>query len=158
MTYAAISELALHVHEVCIGDTYSEGMYRVRVSLYSEMMKDDGGIEVLFNLIKKLMATPYQLVPRPQLVAEEQEQLMMLTDSKSLMINGLNLVNSWGRDKCYVNEICVFRIELPCYPAIWTDALYLKFDLMVLVDKVIDLFTRIINLTRSSKSWTASTL
>jgi hypothetical protein len=42
----------------------------------------------------------------------------------------------WGRDRCKINELCVFKIELPCYPSDWTHPLTLEFELLMKVDAV----------------------
>lgn len=44
--------------------------------------------------------------------------------------------NSWGHDKTEINELCAFRIDLPCYPSIWSERLTLELELMVLIDTV----------------------
>jgi hypothetical protein len=42
MTYASITEVILHLNDICIGDSYSEGIYRMRVSMFTEATEDSG--------------------------------------------------------------------------------------------------------------------
>lgn len=44
MTYAAIGEISIHLNEVTIGDTYSEGLYKLRISVYSDTQCDMGNM------------------------------------------------------------------------------------------------------------------
>jgi hypothetical protein len=60
----------------------------------------------------------------------------MEINGKQLSVKNLNMANSWGRDRMSVNEICVFRIELPCYPNIWQENITVKIDLLVLIEAV----------------------
>jgi hypothetical protein len=60
----------------------------------------------------------------------------MTIKDKYLVVDHLNMVNTWGRDKLHFNEICVWRIELPCYPNVWEHYLTLQIELMVLIDRV----------------------
>lgn len=72
----------------------------------------------------------------PLLPIGQQSKLMTIKD-KFLMVDNLNMANTWGRDKLHFNEICVWRLELPCYPSMWQDHLTLQVDLMVLIEKVL---------------------
>lgn len=78
---------------------------------------------------------PYQLPKNPLLPADDQNKLMKI-QGKYLMVDGLNMSNNWESAKLHFNEICVWRVELPCYPNVWQEHLTLQIDLMVLVDKV----------------------
>lgn len=54
MTYAAIGELVFHLNEVTIGDTYSEGLYRLRISVFTETKGDIEGTTTVVYLHSRL--------------------------------------------------------------------------------------------------------
>jgi len=57
------------------------------------------------------------------------EENYLITDRMSMECRS-------GTSKFFLNEMCVFRIDLPSYPNVWTDPLLLQIELMVLIDPV----------------------
>lgn len=58
----------------------------------------------------------------------------------------LGMENRWGYNQLPINEIVVFRIELPCYPKMWTEHLYLETEVMILIDPVVFTYREIFGL------------
>mgnify|MGYP000340695264 CR=1 FL=1 len=73
----------------------------------------------------------------PAFTPEEQKDERMLTiDGHRLFTERMCLEDKWGLDKAVINEMCLFRVDLPCYPSIWDEPLFLEVELLVMVDAV----------------------
>lgn len=53
----------------------------------------------------------------------------MTTDS-------LNVDHRPGLNRLLINQMCLFRIDLPCYPYLWQDGLMMELEAMVMIDPV----------------------
>lgn len=53
-----------------------------------------------------------------------------------LMTDRMSMECKNASSKFTINEMCVYRIDLPSYPQIWTEPLLLEIELLVLIDPV----------------------
>jgi hypothetical protein len=49
----------------------------------------------------------------------------------------LNMDSRPGMNKLLIDKICLFRIDLPCYPYLWQDGLFLELEALVMIDPVL---------------------
>ena len=62
------------------------------------------------------------------------DRLLVIRDDR-LQTEKIALENKWGSNKAIVNEVCTFRIDLPCYPRLWSEPLFMEVELLIMVDK-----------------------
>ncbi len=58
-----------------------------------------------------------------------------MIQEKTLVTEKLPVENKWGQRKININEVCIFRIDLNCFPNLWSEPLYIEISLMIMVDK-----------------------
>ena len=146
MTYAAVCEIMLHLNNFTIFDDYSDGVYKIRASIYyerpSQIEQDKGVIndkEVLKvdeHESQKYYARPYLTLENTLRPKEDRKEKRFFTENVFLKSGRLQIENRWGYNQLHIDEIIMFRIDLPCFPRVWQGHLYLETELMVMVDTV----------------------
>lgn len=69
---------------------------------------------------------PSNLIPMGEATLGDQH---MRTDR-------MNMDSRPGLNKQLINQICLFRIDLPCYPYLWQEGLILELEALVMIDPV----------------------
>lgn len=87
-------------------------------------------------MAKKYHAKPYDAPPHP-----DETTTALFTHKPSLIGNHyftdrLTAEMRIARGRSMLNQLCVFRIDLPCYPQLWVDPLTVEIELLILVDPV----------------------
>ena len=54
-----------------------------------------------------------------------------------VITDSLNMDSRQGSNRLLINQMFVFRIDLPCYPTPWSDGLVLELESLVMIDPVI---------------------
>lgn len=85
--------------------------------------------------MKKYYAKPYMLPQNPvhqhsRVVGEGTlQEEYFVTDHMSMdSRHGLNKLN--------INQICVFRADLPSYPILWQEPMTMEMEIMIMIDPV----------------------
>lgn len=63
-----------------------------------------------------------------------QYRHLLKIDGQYLTSESFGVENKRDLKDFYFNEMALFRIDLPCFPKLWDDVLYLKVELLLLVD------------------------
>lgn len=144
MTYAALAEIALHLNEFTIHDYHSEGLYQIRASVYYEkpvQLSDMEGhktntVETRVGISnQKYFAKPYMVQPNTNPGSHSVVGAASLSE-QYMTTDRLNMDSRPGYNKLNINQISLFRIDLPCYPYLWQDGLYLELEALVMIDPV----------------------
>lgn len=53
-----------------------------------------------------------------------------------MITDRLNMDSRPGLNRLPINQMCLFRIDLPCYPYLWQDGLVLELEALVMIDPV----------------------
>jgi hypothetical protein len=136
MSYVSVHELIVHLNDFTISDEYAEAVYLVRISAYYEPNRTQPNFLPVHVPVKDTVANyDYQRVfSKPYKQAGPCTHTKI--DDRWLVFGPIQMERRWGRDRCKINELCVFRIELPCYPSDWIEPLTIEFELLMKVDVV----------------------
>lgn len=138
MSYSAIMEVLLHLNNYKIHDAYAEGRYRLRFSVYNEIQDSSNPKELIRgkNLLMSAYGQPY-LSPNKQLYnLNDFDDISMEISGNVFYTDPFVMEYRRAKKTRLLNNMCLFRLELPCYPDIWTDPLILQSELLVQVNPV----------------------
>ncbi len=86
--------------------------------------------------IEKYYARPYLILKNHLDAKDDTREKHFFVDNVFLKSGKLQIEHRWSNNQLHLDEIILFRIELPCFPRVWHGHLYLETELMVMVDTV----------------------
>ena len=129
MSYNAVLEFLLHLDKIHAIDCYGGGLYKLRFTLYYENnMKNR---ETGYIVKKTFYGRPY-LLPENKFYKNKQNFASSVDDmQENCFCTQQFYLNTNSSDFVEFNKMILFRIDLPCYPKIWTQPLFLDAEIML---------------------------